>query len=149
VTSKVASPIRVVLIDDADDLRLLVRMALEREPDFTIVAEAPDGESGVAAVAAHKPHLVLLDIAMPVMDGLQALTLIREECPGSIVVMLSAFTGSSGAIERAMSLGAHGYIEKGGGVPEMIADLRRVLAREFGVPVRREDGSGEQQLSGA
>ncbi len=131
---ELASPIRVVLIDDSDDLRLLVRLALEREPDFTVVAEAADGSSGVATVSAHKPHLVLLDIAMPVMDGLQALTLIREECPGSIVVMLSAFTGSSGAIERALTLGAHGYIEKGGGVPEMIADLREVLAREFRVP---------------
>ena len=98
------------------------------------MAEAADGAAGVASVAAHKPHLVLLDIAMPVMDGLQALTLIREESPGSIVVMLSAFTGSSGATERARALGAHGYIEKGGGVAEMITDLRSVLAREFGIP---------------
>ena len=132
-----ASPIRVVLIDDSDDLCLLVKFALEREPDFTVVAEASDGEAGVAAVAAHKPHLVLLDIAMPVMDGLQALTLIREESPGSIVVMLSAFTSSSGAIERAMTLGANGYIEKGGGVPAMVANLREVLAREFQVPGTR------------
>jgi DNA-binding NarL/FixJ family response regulator len=130
----VASPIRVVLVDDSDDLRFFVRLALDREPDFTVVAEAPDGAAGVAAVAEYTPHLVLLDIAMPVMDGLQALTLIREESPGSIVVMLSAFTGSTGAPERAMALGAHGYIEKGGGVPEMIASLREVLAREFQVP---------------
>ncbi len=129
------SPIRVVLVDDSADLRSLVRMTLDREPDFTVVAEAEDGASGVEAVAAYKPHLVLLDIAMPVMDGLQALTLIREDSPGSIVVMLSAFTGSSGAIDRALALGAHGYIEKGGGVPEMIADLRGVLAREFRVPI--------------
>jgi len=130
-----ASPIRVVLVDDSADLRSLVRMTLDREPDFTVVAEAADGASGVEAVAAYKPHLVLLDIAMPVMDGLQALTLIREDSPGSIVVMLSAFTGSSGAIDRALALGAHGYIEKGGGVPEMIDDLRGVLAREFRVPI--------------
>ena len=142
MTLKVASPIRVVLVDDSADLRLLVRLALERESDFTIVAEAADGDAGVAAVAAHKPHLVLLDIAMPVMDGLQALTLIREESPGSIVVMLSAFTGSSGAIERAMALGAHGYIEKGG-VEAMIAELRGVLAREFGVPGRSNGGYRE------
>ena len=132
--ASLSSPIRVVLVDDSADLRSLVRMALDREADFTVVAEAADGASGVEAVAAHKPHLVLLDIAMPVMDGLQALTLIREDSPGSIVVMLSAFTGSSGAIDRAMALGASGYIEKGGGVPEMIADLRGVLAREFRVP---------------
>jgi DNA-binding NarL/FixJ family response regulator len=135
VDMSLASPIRVVLVDDSADLRSLVRMTLDREPDFTVVAEAADGASGVEAVAAYKPHLVLLDIAMPVMDGLQALTLIREDSPGSIVVMLSAFTGSSGAIDRALALGAHGYIEKGGGVPEMIADLRGVLSREFRVPI--------------
>jgi DNA-binding NarL/FixJ family response regulator len=134
VDVSLSSPIRVVLVDDSADLRALVRMALEREPDFTVVAEAADGASAVETVAAHKPHLVLLDIAMPVMDGLQALTLIREECPGSIVVMLSAFTSSSGTIDRALTLGAHGYIEKGGGVPEMIDNLRAVLAREFRVP---------------
>jgi DNA-binding NarL/FixJ family response regulator len=124
------------MVDDSDDLRDLVRMALEREPDFEVVAEAADGEAGVGAVAAQRPHLVLLDIAMPVMDGLQALTLIREESPGSIVVMLSAFSTSTGAPERAMALGAHGYIEKGGGAPALVADLRAVLAREFGMPAR-------------
>jgi hypothetical protein len=51
-------------------------------------------------------------------------------------VMLSAFTGSSGAVDRAKALGAHGYIEKGQGVPAMISDLRAVLAREFGIPGR-------------
>ncbi|MET0821495.1 MAG: response regulator transcription factor [Aeromicrobium sp.] len=129
-----ASPIRVVLVDDSADLRSLVKLTLNREPDFTVVAEAADGASGVEAVSAHKPHLVLLDIAMPVMDGLQALTLIREDSPGSIVVMLSAFTGHSGAVDRALTLGAHGYIEKGRGAAEMIDDLRSVLSREFGVP---------------
>src|SRR4051812_11246986 len=74
--SLTSSPIRVVLVDDSDDMRLLVRIALEREPDFTVVGEAADGQTGIEAVAAARPHLVLLDIAMPVMDGLQALTLI-------------------------------------------------------------------------
>jgi DNA-binding NarL/FixJ family response regulator len=136
VASGTSSPIRVVLVDDSDDFRVLVRMALDREDDFEVVAEAEDGESGVAAVAAHRPHLVLLDIAMPVMDGLQALTLIREESPGSIVVMLSAFSSSTGAPERAVSLGASGYIEKGGGAPALVADLRSVLEREFRVTGR-------------
>ena len=126
----------MALVDDSDDMRLLVKMALEAEQDFVVVAEAGDGRSGVDAVAATKPHLVLLDIAMPVMDGLQALTLIREESPGSIVVMLSAFTSTAAAADRLVSLGAHGYIEKGGGVPPMIRQLREVLAREFKVPDR-------------
>ena len=135
-------PYTTVVVDDSHELRSLWRLMLEYDDRFAVVAEAADGRSGVAAAELHQPDLVLLDIAMPVMDGLQALTLIREESPGSIVVMLSAFTGSSGAIERAMALGAHGYIEKGG-VETMITELRGVLAREFGVPGRSNGGYRE------
>jgi DNA-binding NarL/FixJ family response regulator len=134
-TSAPAS-ISVVLVDDSEDLLFLVRGALERSGQFRVVATAADGQQAIETARTHQPDLVLLDIAMPVMDGLQALTLIREESPGSIVVMLSAFTVSSGALDRAMTLGAHGYIEKGG-VDGMITQLREVLAREFGVPARR------------
>ena len=68
---------------------------------------------------------------MPVMDGLQALTLIREESPASIVVVFSAFTQVSGAAERTAQIGAHAYIEKHAGMSELIEDLRRTLAREL------------------
>ncbi len=126
-------PIRTVLVDDSVEIRALLRHTLDREPDFEVVAEAGDGAAGVAAVSAHTPHLVLLDIAMPVMDGLQALTLIREASPGSIVVVFSAFTDVSGAAERVARLGAHAYIEKHGGMSELVEDLRRTLATEFGL----------------
>jgi DNA-binding NarL/FixJ family response regulator len=126
-------PIRTVLVDDSEEIRALLRYALDREPDFEVVAEAGDGAAGVAAVSTHTPHLVLLDIAMPVMDGLQALTLIREESPGSIVVVFSSFTGVSGAAERTAQMGAHAYIEKHSGISELVEDLRRTLAREFGL----------------
>lgn len=124
-------PIRTVLVDDSEEIRTLLRFALDREPDFEVVAEAGDGAAGVAAVSAHTPHLVLLDVAMPVMDGLQALTLIREESPGSVVVVFSAFTGVSGAAERTARLGAHAYIEKHGDMTGLVQELRRTLAREL------------------
>ena len=124
-------PIRTLLVDDSEEIRTLLRFALDRAPDFEVVAEAADGAAGVAAAAAHLPQLVLLDIAMPVMDGLQALTLIREESPGSIVVVFSAFTEVSGAAERTARLGAHAYIEKHGAMSELVEDLRRTLTREL------------------
>jgi DNA-binding NarL/FixJ family response regulator len=133
---------RVLVVDDAANLRELLTVLLEVEDDFEVVAAVGDGAQALAKADEFEPDIVLLDIAMPVMDGLQALTLIREESPGSIVVMLSAFTGSSGAVERADALGAHGYIEKSGGVPAMISDLRAVLAREFGIPGRNGEPVG-------
>ena len=88
------------------------------------MAEAADGEQGLAAAKASQPDLVLLDIAMPVMDGMQALPLIREQCPDTIVVMLSAFGDSSGMPQKAMDMGANGYIHKDGRLQALPEQLR-------------------------
>ena len=74
---KTPTPVRAVVVDDVDDMRQLLRWLLEREGHFTVVAEADNGQSAVTAVLAHRPDLVLLDVTMPVMDGIQALKLIR------------------------------------------------------------------------
>jgi len=121
------NPCRVVVVDDSEDLRFLVRMALDQHASFTVVAEAGDGAAGVAAVVEHEPDVVLLDIAMPVMDGIQALSLIREKLPDTKVVMLSAF-GMTGEVARlALSLGAHGYIEKADLVSRLPRQLRDIV----------------------
>lgn len=122
-----AATISVVLIDDSEDLVFLVRGALQRSGKFRMVAEATDGEQGVAAVTKAQPDLVLLDIAMPVMDGLQALPLIRDACPSAIVVMLSAFGDASGMPQKAMSMGATGYIHKDGRIQAMPEQLRMIV----------------------
>ena len=58
------TPMRTVIVDDAPEIRDVLRLALERQDDFTVVAEAADGQEAVAVVAEHQPHLVLLDIAI-------------------------------------------------------------------------------------
>ena len=115
------------MIDDSEDMRVLLGVALERSGEFSVVAEAADGVEGVAAVKAFQPDLVLLDIAMPVMDGMQALPLIRDECPTAVVVMVSAFGDSSGLPQRAMALGANGYICKGAGHLRALPEQLRVI----------------------
>src|ERR1700754_3247557 len=121
------APISVVAIDDSEDLLFLVRGALERSGQFRVVAEAGDGEQGVAAVKASHPDLVLLDILMPVMDGMHALPLIREACPDTVVVMLSALGDSSGMPQKAMSMGANGYIHKDGRIQALPEQLRVIM----------------------
>ena len=123
-------PLRVLIVDDTPDLRDLVAMALERTGEFRVVAQAGDGREGLEAAQTHDPDLVILDIAMPVMDGLQALPLIRQECPSAIVVMLSAFGDSSGMPQRAMAMGADGYLHKDGRIqalPEQILVIVRAV----------------------
>ena len=118
----------VVVIDDSEEFRLLLRTTLERNGVFRVVAEAGDGKEGVEAVKTTGPDLVLLDIAMPVMDGLQALTLIRDACPEAVVVMLSAFGDASGLSQRSLSMGASGYIQKGGHLRALPEQLRVMMA---------------------
>jgi DNA-binding NarL/FixJ family response regulator len=104
--------IRVVLVDDLPALRELYRIALESAGAFAIVGEADDGHSGVEVVARTRPDLVLLDLSMPSMDGLEALQKMLAASPASRVVILSAFKRERmGPI--AERLGATAYIEKG------------------------------------
>ena len=92
----------VLLVDDTPDVRMLVRRALERSGGLEVVAEVGDGAAAVEAARHHQPDVVLLDIAMPVMDGLEALPLIRQVAPRATVIMLSAFTADE-MVERPPS----------------------------------------------
>ena len=116
-------PIRVLVVDDSQDIRDVLRLALERTSDFELVAEAASGETGVASAEAHTPDLVLLDIAMPDMDGLQALPLIRSAVPDAVIVMLTGFSEQDAAL-AAVEHGAHGFIRKGVTVPELLEQMR-------------------------
>ena len=124
---KTSAPVRAVVVDDVDDMRELLSLLLERESDFTVVAEADNGQSAVTATLAHRPDLVLLDITMPVMDGIQALKLIRSQVPSAVVVMLSSWDTSSREARQCAALGAHGYLRKGARIHQLPEDLRAIL----------------------
>lgn len=104
--------IRVLLVDDSLEFRWLLRILLNRDPRFEIVGEAGDGVAAVEMTKELGPDVVLLDVAMPKMDGLQALPAIREVAPSAKVVMLSAFSATEMA-EKAHNGGADAYLEKG------------------------------------
>jgi DNA-binding NarL/FixJ family response regulator len=140
VSSKPPTPISVVLVDDVEELRVMLRTVLEHRGEFTVVDEAADGEAGVQAVLTHRPDLVLLDISMPVLDGLETLPLIREGSPETIVVVLSSFRATSQAAARAIALGAHAYLVKGASVLQMRDELRAIVATAMAKHARQETG---------
>lgn len=117
----------VLVVDDSDDLRELIGMVIERGPGgWKVVATAADGRQAIDAARATRPDLVLLDIAMPVMDGMQALPVIREAVPEAVVVMLSGYPFAS-AGPGALDAGAHGYLEKSNLVRTLVSSLERIL----------------------
>jgi len=119
-------PIRVLLCDDTRDIRLLLALALELAGGFQVVGEAADGSEAIAQATTHQPDVVLLDLAMPVLDGLQALPLIRENAPGALVVVLSGF-GADAMGEEAVRLGAATYVQKGVNPTELAEQLRTLV----------------------
>jgi DNA-binding NarL/FixJ family response regulator len=96
---------------------------LSVEPGLEVIGEAGNGEEAVRVVSELRPDIVLLDIAMPLLDGFEALPLILESAPQTQVVMLTGFT-STGMRERALSSGATTYIEKGTDVGALGAHIK-------------------------
>jgi DNA-binding NarL/FixJ family response regulator len=117
---------RVLIADDVDDLRSLYRYVLELSGLFTIVAEAGNGRHAIEMASEHQPDLVILDLAMPEMDGAQALPEIIEASPGSKIVVLSGFAERSlGQMVR--TAGAAAFLEKGITPDRLVAELGRVM----------------------
>lgn len=121
-------PVRVVLADDTDDIRLLTRMALDGDGGFEVVGEAGTGTEALALVRELTPDVIVLDLAMPEMDGLQALSKIREESPGTQVVVMSAFERAALGAE-AFARGAAEYVYKGRPLSELVSVLRTITER--------------------
>lgn len=107
----------------------MVKLALERSGRFEIVGEAENGDEAVAMAKQHQPDLVLLDVSMPVKDGLEALPVIRNVSPNAKVVMLSGFEASRLA-STALESGASAYLEKGIPPGELVTELLKVLGRD-------------------
>ncbi len=127
---------RVLLIDDARDVRRLVQaIIVEHDQGWIVADEAADGEQGIAAAERSQPDLILLDLAMPVMDGLEALPEIRRVAPGAIVVVLTGFPSSAGR-DAAAEAGAAGYLEKDALVTTLIPRLQAIIADRHREEVR-------------
>lgn len=124
-------PVRVLLADDTFTVRFLLRQALEASGAFEVVAEAGDGQEAVDQAILHRPELVLLDLAMPVMDGLQALPRIRAGAPDSVVVVLSGFNAER-MEPQAVALGAAGYLEKSGSPIRLVESILALIRPDEG-----------------
>jgi DNA-binding NarL/FixJ family response regulator len=122
-------PIRVVLVDDHPVVLGGLRALLDSLPDFEVVGTATDGEAGVREVVLTRPDVVLMDIRMPGIDGLEATRRIRESASGVAVLVLTMFDDDD-TVFGAMRAGAQGYLLKGADQAEIDRAIRAVVAGE-------------------
>ena len=119
---------RVLVVDDAANLRELLTLLLDSEDDFEVIGTACDGEQAMVVAEALQPDIVLLDLAMPIMDGMQALPQIRRCLPEAIIVIFSGFEQTA-LVDEALAAGADAYLEKGASVTQMVDLLRELRGR--------------------
>ncbi len=104
--------VNIYLCDDVPELRQLLRIILEEDPELRVVGESGNAQIGIEEIAELQPNVVLLDLSMPGMDGLEALPLIRRAAPDTSVIVFSGFTEARMA-SLVLERGADRYIEKG------------------------------------
>jgi DNA-binding NarL/FixJ family response regulator len=122
-------PIRVLIADDHRLVRAGIRALLERLPGISVVAEANDGREVLRLVRQHKPHLVLMDIAMPALNGLEATRRVAKRFPEVRVIILSTY-GDEEHVCQALHAGAAGYLLKGADLEELELAIRSVAQGE-------------------
>jgi DNA-binding NarL/FixJ family response regulator len=120
-------PISILVADDHPIIRSGVRALLETEPDFTVVAEAADGAETCALAERHQPDVLIVDLRMPGLGGMDVLRQVPRLSPATRVIVLSMHARAP-YVAEALALGASGYVAKQGGPSDLAEAVRRVAA---------------------
>jgi DNA-binding NarL/FixJ family response regulator len=119
------SPVRVLAVDDHQLFRQGIAALIEEVPDMVLAAEAIDGRQAIELFRQHRPDVTLMDLQMPDMTGLDAITAIRAEFPDARIIVLTTFAGDV-QVTRALQAGACGYLLKSTLSSELLVTIRAV-----------------------
>lgn len=133
VTMNPVTPIRILIADDHPVVREGLAAMIKRRTDMTVVAEANHGQEAVALFHQHQPDVVLMDLRMPEMDGVEAILTIREHTPEARVIVLTTYDTDED-IYRALRAGAKAYLLKDTPREELLDTIRAVSAGRTRVP---------------
>ena len=117
--------ISVVVCDDVPGMRRLARIVLEEEGDVSVIGEAADGRAAIQEISRLQPDVVVLDLSMPEMDGLEAIPAIHEVAPAARIVIFSGFEEEKMA-DAALNRSASRYVRKGAPLAELRQAVRSV-----------------------
>lgn len=118
--------IKVLIIDDHEIVRQGLQVSLENFTDFEIMGDTGDARNAVELCLKYQPDVVLMDIVMPLMDGVTATKMIREKCPGTQVIALTSFD-SDDNVQQALQAGAISYLMKNVSVEELVNAVRNAF----------------------
>jgi len=125
--SDISAQIRILTVDDHVLVREGIAVLLSNEPDMALVAEASNGREAIQQFRAHRPDITLMDLQMPEMNGLDAITAIRGQFPDAKIIVLTTYKGDV-QILRALKAGARGYLLKNTIHSELLDTIRAVHA---------------------
>ena len=128
-TNPDSNPISVLLVDDHTLFRSGIRSLLQRHPEFNVVGEAADGLEGIKRALQLQPQVVLLDLNMPGMSGVETLQLMRQDCPDTAIIMLTVSEDAED-LSVALKAGASGYLLKNIDTDYLTRAIRRAAAGE-------------------
>jgi NarL family two-component system response regulator LiaR len=122
-----SNPIRVMIVDDHDMVRSGLGVFLDAFDDLELVGEAADGQEAIRLCAEAQPHVVLMDLVMPEMDGVEATRAIRQAYPDIQIIALTSFSEQD-LVQGALQAGAVGYLLKNASIDELAAAIRAAQA---------------------
>ena len=114
-------PVRVLIVDDQEPFRIAAKAVIAQTPGFITVGESVSGEDSVAAAGRLRPDLVLMDIVLPGIDGVEAARQITEERPGTVVIMVSTYSRFDAGL-RSTDSGLPNFVPKSEFGPRALAD---------------------------
>ncbi len=123
----------VLICDDNGSVRTLLGVIVDTSPGLRVAGDAADGNEAIIQATRLQPEVIVLDLAMPNLSGLEALPELRRVAPGAQIVVFSGFAAASVA-EQAIALGAVSYLEKGATPAAIVATIEEALANAPGLP---------------